>query len=523
MVRKSLVLRYFEINPTPMLIRRILSSALLGAAIAAPAAPIEASVEPDGQGGGVLEAPRDELAAPERARIASAIAQSRARLIAEGKLSRYHAKSLTNFKWPLRSAAGRTDFAYHGISNFVDEDPAYPSHVKDYFCGARSYDLASGYNHAGTDIFLWPFSWKKMDDEDVVIVAGAPGIILYKSDGHFDRSCAMNNNTWNAVYVEHADGSVAWYGHMKNGSPTVKAVGETVKAGEYLGSVGSSGSSTGPHLHLELYDAADVLVDPWLGACNGMSKQVTWEVQRPYRDSAVNALTIGDAAPTFPACSNPETSGAVDIVTPGTRVYFTMYLRDQVTGSPASMRVLRPNGSVYATQTSGDNTYNASYWYWYYDAFPNLPGTWTFEATIAGNTVTKTFQVGGAAAYGAPASITALAGSAQSTPPGADFAAPLRVQVLDSLARNVKGAKVVFTTPSSGATAILESRTAITDASGIASVAAIANATAGSYVVTASVAGAAIPRRSRCRTPWRRIRRASRTSRRACRCSPATT
>ena len=47
----------------------------------------------------------------------------------------------------------------------------------------------------------------------------------------------------------HADGSVAWYGHMKAGSLTNKAVGQTVSSGEYLGIVGSSGNSTGPHLH----------------------------------------------------------------------------------------------------------------------------------------------------------------------------------------------------------------------------------------------------------------------------------
>lgn len=66
------------------------------------------------------------------------------------------------------------------------------------------------------------------------------GVILDVRDGNFDRSCSFNNNSWNAVYVRHSDGSVAWYGHLKNGSATTKTIGEEVEEGEYLGIVGSS-------------------------------------------------------------------------------------------------------------------------------------------------------------------------------------------------------------------------------------------------------------------------------------------
>lgn len=278
---------------------------------------IDAAGNLSGEGGGFLEPPRDDLSEAARAEIMSTIAANRARLVSEGKLSPFHDKTITNFTWPLRKGAGRTDFDNHGISNYVDENAAFPNQLRDYNCGARTYDLPSGYNHQGTDIFVYPFSWKKMDDEDVVIVAGAAGTILAKSDGNFDRSCAMSGNNWNAVYVQHADGSVAWYGHMKNGSTTVKGVGHTVAAGEYLGVVGSSGSSTGPHLHLELYDAANALVDPWLGACNTKSKQVTWAQQRPYRDSAVNALTVGMSAPVFPTCPTQGAANAALLLSSG--------------------------------------------------------------------------------------------------------------------------------------------------------------------------------------------------------------
>jgi murein DD-endopeptidase MepM/ murein hydrolase activator NlpD len=107
-----------------------------------------------------------------------------------------------------------------------------------------------------------------MDNSEVLIVAAAPGTIVFKSDGNQDRSCSFNGANWNAVYIQHADGSVAWYGHMKNGSTISKPVGATVSAGEVLGIVGSSGNSTGPHLHFEIYNSSNQLVEPYQGTCN---------------------------------------------------------------------------------------------------------------------------------------------------------------------------------------------------------------------------------------------------------------
>ncbi|MCZ7670052.1 MAG: M23 family metallopeptidase [Chloroflexi bacterium] len=64
-----------------------------------------------------------------------------------------------------------------------------------------------------------------MAEGTVSVVAAAPGIIIGKRDGNDDRSCDFNSNQWNAVYLRHADGSVAWYGHLKNGSLTAKGDG----------------------------------------------------------------------------------------------------------------------------------------------------------------------------------------------------------------------------------------------------------------------------------------------------------
>ena len=112
-------------------------------------------------------------------------------------------------QWPVKAAPGLDDPGVHGISNFVDENLAYPNQVRDYNCGTRTYDNASAYNHAGTDIFSWPFPWYRMDHDQVQVVAAAPGVIIGKDDGNYDRRCSGSGLLWNAVYVQHADGSVA--------------------------------------------------------------------------------------------------------------------------------------------------------------------------------------------------------------------------------------------------------------------------------------------------------------------------
>ena len=59
----------------------------------------------------------------------------------------------------------------------------------------------------------------------------------------------------NYVVLEHIgdDGSTFYtlYGHLTNGSIQV-TVGETVEQGRVLGIMGSTGNSTGPHLHFEI-------------------------------------------------------------------------------------------------------------------------------------------------------------------------------------------------------------------------------------------------------------------------------
>lgn len=68
----------------------------------------------------------------------------------------------------------------------------------------------------------------------------------------------------NQVLLQHPDGTQTRYGHL---SRIGVAVGQTVTAGQFIGAVGSTGVSTGPHLHFEvILGGTPVDPAPWLAA-----------------------------------------------------------------------------------------------------------------------------------------------------------------------------------------------------------------------------------------------------------------
>jgi len=63
----------------------------------------------------------------------------------------------------------------------------------------------------------------------------------------------------NKVEITHPDGNVTWYAHL---SRIDVAVTDQVSTGQVIGLVGSTGNSTGPHLHFEVRPDGGDAVDP---------------------------------------------------------------------------------------------------------------------------------------------------------------------------------------------------------------------------------------------------------------------
>ncbi len=94
--------------------------------------------------------------------------------------------------------------------------------------------------HKGVDI--------DADTGDPILAAGS-GKVIY---------AGYNNGYGNHVIVDHGNGFKTIYGHS---SKLLVKTGQSVKKGQRIALVGSTGRSTGPHLHFEIR-IAETAVDP---------------------------------------------------------------------------------------------------------------------------------------------------------------------------------------------------------------------------------------------------------------------
>ena len=106
--------------------------------------------------------------------------------------------------------------------------------ISSYF-GMRKHPIL-GYNkmHGGIDIGA---------PKGTPIHAAASGKVI----------CAAwrDGGSGNTIIIDHGGGITTLYFHIMNGGILVKE-GQTVKAGDVIAKVGSTGLSTGPHLHFEV-------------------------------------------------------------------------------------------------------------------------------------------------------------------------------------------------------------------------------------------------------------------------------
>lgn len=299
-----------------------------------------------------------------------------------------------NLQFPVRLRPQSKGFSGHHIANYVDLDGT--AKLKDFTCSSRTYN-----GHNGTDFVLSPFWWRMMDAKEAEVVAAAPGKIVTKSDGQFDRQCNFSGaSAGNYVVIQQDDGYFAYYFHMKKGSVTTRSAGSRVAAGDVLGLVGSSGTSLLPHLHFELRTAsmfAGQTIDPFAGTCN--ARTTLWKHQTEKLDTEIIRVATHRVVPPradLDFCSNPD-PGYSDRFPAGAKVWVAAYARDQTPTTPLSFTILRPDGTTFATWTSGPLSRVEPFTYWYSDI--DLPltaaqGRWRALVQLEGKTVEHVFIVG---------------------------------------------------------------------------------------------------------------------------------
>ena len=123
--------------------------------------------------------------------------------------------SATGFIWPTRGA-------YRVSSHY----------------GYRSASISGWSYHGGIDIVLGSGS-----SAGIPVVASASGTVVVAYSGW--------RGYGHTVVIDHGNGIKTRYAHMYPGSITVR-VGQRVYQGQQIGRIGSTGNSTGPHLHFEV-------------------------------------------------------------------------------------------------------------------------------------------------------------------------------------------------------------------------------------------------------------------------------
>jgi murein DD-endopeptidase MepM/ murein hydrolase activator NlpD len=119
--------------------------------------------------------------------------------------------------------------------------------------------------YAGT--FVWPvpggsvtssYGWRthpifgtKKFHHGVDISKGSGSVVAAGSGIVIKAAYGWGGGYGNQIWVDHGDGLVTTYNHLADGSFAVSS-GQAVGAGDRLASVGSTGYSTGPHLHFEV-------------------------------------------------------------------------------------------------------------------------------------------------------------------------------------------------------------------------------------------------------------------------------
>lgn len=334
--------------------------------------------------------------------------------------------------YPVRARANADLYRANFSGNFVDLNPDGPLLRMDWACGTRTYDLNTGYDHAGTDISTTPFRAHAMNRQWVEIIAVAPGTIIARNDDAQDRNCGGIGSDQRANYVTilQDDGLTAYYWHMALGSLTTKQIGERVETGEFLGLVGSSGLSEAPHLHFELRDPDGNVVDPYAGACG--ANETLWRHQHQYADPVITAIYTHNFTPVNVTGSfcQPEYPRFRTRFDPGNTVYLGLYVRDREIGAMSSVSVRDPSGTIVfsedfpaATAFAPAGDYQTRY---------TLPedaasGQWVIRGVYQGDVRERAFYVGTEPEAGArlAAAVLPSSRSVQATQPATVFATVL--------------------------------------------------------------------------------------------------
>jgi hypothetical protein len=264
-----------------------------------------------------------------------------------------------------------TSFGDLFLYNYVDLDPN--STILDWDCGDWTYD-----GHTAHDVEIRTFGEQAIG---VPIFAVQDGTVISTHDGEYDMNRSLNSMLPNYVGIDHGNGRVCYYAHMKKNSVAVSA-GEQIAAGQQIGLVGSSGSSTHPHLHFSTYEDGNV-VEPQAGYCHPGESLWTNQVAKR-TDTYVIDFGISDESLSDFNWPN-ELPRNVQVT--GTDYFYPwIMLGNLPADSSWQIRILKPDNTQWGQWSEFFNgQYRRSWWNWifYFSGITDY-GTWRFLFYVNG-------------------------------------------------------------------------------------------------------------------------------------------
>ncbi len=113
----------------------------------------------------------------------------------------------------------------------------------------RGFSWENGAGHNGIDITNTPTG-----DPIYAVMSGEVVCASMKTPGKTDRCSSCQLEAGYHILVKQTDGLYAVYAHLSN---VLVKNGDKVTSGQKIGQIGSTGNSTGPHLHLTLFNQTD--------------------------------------------------------------------------------------------------------------------------------------------------------------------------------------------------------------------------------------------------------------------------
>ncbi|MEG1506002.1 MAG: M23 family metallopeptidase [Bacilli bacterium] len=148
-----------------------------------------------------------------------------------GNLADYELSSGEKYWWPVGGSIEENGKAIGTPSTINISSPF--GNRKDPF-NPEQYKF-----HSGVDI---------ASPNEHFIIAAKTGKIITATTGCIEGNLSCGGGYGNHVIIEHIDGIKTTYAHLKEDSIRV-SVGDEVSQGQIIGNMGSTGSSTGRHLH----------------------------------------------------------------------------------------------------------------------------------------------------------------------------------------------------------------------------------------------------------------------------------